>query len=57
MLTTGQLFETETKRKIKYAPALSFALESGKVGDLFPSKETALEAREAGDIVSELWSF
>jgi len=52
-----QLFETETKRKIKYDPALSMGMEQGEVGELFPGKDTSEEARAAGDIITQLWSF
>ena len=52
-----QLFETETKRKIKYDPALSVGMELGEMGELFPGKDTSEEARAVGDIVTQLWSF
>jgi len=52
-----KLFETETKRKIKYDPALSVGMEMGEMGELFPGKDTSEEARAVGDIVTQLWSF
>jgi hypothetical protein len=51
------LFETETKRKIKYDPALSVGMEMGEMGELFPGKDTSEETRAVGDIVTQLWSF
>jgi hypothetical protein len=32
-------------------------MEQGEVGELFPGKDTSEEARAAGDIVTQLWSF
>ena len=52
-----KLFETETKRKIKYDPALSVGMELGEIGELFPCKDTSEEVRAVGDIVTQLWSF
>ena len=48
-----QLFATEANRKIKNAPAMSLALESGSDVLPFPSNLGNVE----GDEVSRLWTF
>jgi U3 small nucleolar RNA-associated protein 19 len=53
----GTLFDTEIQRKIRNPPALSIALESDQLGELFPNDKTEEEVRDAGDIVGQLWSF
>ncbi|BEI94495.1 uncharacterized protein CcaverHIS019_0700670 [Cutaneotrichosporon cavernicola] len=52
----GTLFETETKRRIKNAPALSVQLELGQPADIAPLFPSAGQEGER-DGVSELWAF
>ncbi|CAK9784731.1 CBF-domain-containing protein [Cutaneotrichosporon oleaginosum] len=52
----GTLFETETKRRIKNAPALSVQLELGQPADIAPLFPSAGHEGER-DAVSELWAF
>lgn len=60
------MFETETQRKVKKAPALNGVPPASEIKFLFPTpidpaapdaEEAALLMEGKGDIISKLWSF
>lgn len=57
----GTLIETEVKRQIRRAPALSMEVSSNaKVGELFPTKPVGDDMAESGverDIIGQMWVF